>query len=774
MTNDELRDFSMLGLFLMELENQVQVLSTGLLKLEKNQQTQSDLEALMRAAHSLKGGARIIQSDPIAKLAHAMEDYFVALINHKITTSEQHIDQLLNGVDLIKKLSTSPEADFYQIITEFEKTFDELAGEYRNFTTGAPAAPAVHPPPPPSTTVVPAQPPTTETTAPAEPIPSAIPKTAAIPKTVQGSPPQRPHTAETTVKNNPEKSNFIKVAIPQMDHLMGLAGESVVHVKKLLDIENRINQIKKSAEHLVDATPRTDDEAAAEQNNRYHELNWELNSLNTEFSDLVQKIEGFSSDLYHEVISCKIMPFGDLSKVFPRMVRDIAKKLGKQVNFELSGEKTGLDRDILELLEAPIDHLLRNALDHGLELPEERIAAGKSPLGTIKLSAFHWAGMFNISITDDGRGIDLEKLKEHIINRDLATAEMLKNMQPKELLDFLFLPGFSTKDTVSEISGRGVGLDVVMSMVQEVKGSINIETELGKYTTFNLQLPITLSVISAMIVEVGNELYAFPSTRIDRLLLLPADQIKTMEAHQYITIDDTNIDIVDAGAILDYPATPLNQQQVALLIISDHTGKHALLVNRFVRESKIVVRPLCERLGKIFCINAGALLEDGTSLLIVDVDDILRAIELHIKNNSLRRLTMQNESEQMVKRKRVLVIDDSITVRELEKQILEAHGYQVETAINGVDGWNAARTSHFDIIITDIDMPRMNGIELVEKLKSHQTLKTIPVMIVSYKDREEDRLKGVEAGADYYLTKSSFHDNTMIEAVYQLIGEAGQ
>jgi len=766
--NDDLKDFSMVGLFLMEAESQVQTLNTGLLELEKNPAEPSGLEELMRAAHSLKGGARIVQSDQLVKFAHAMEDYFVAVTNHKITIQSDHIDLLLDGVDQIKMISETPEADFYSLISELEPHLNELAAAYKRFTT-EPAATTPSP-----VKANPATPISSNMSSPVIPSRPSIPKITETTSQVYVPPANTPIPAvqEAPTRQESEKSNFIKVAAPQMERLMGLAGESVVNMSKLQDIEIRLNTLKKDFEIFNSILPHHQSGLSEELNTKCHDLSWMINGLSADFSDLIQTIEGFSDDFYREMISCKIMPFGDLAKVFPRMVRDTAKKLGKQVNFELSGEKTGLDRDILELLEAPIDHLLRNALDHGMESPAERIAAGKSPTGTIRLSAFHWAGMFNISITDDGRGIDLENLKQHIINRDLATAEMLKNMPTKELLDFLFLPGFSTREIVSEFSGRGVGLDVVMSMVQKVKGSINIETELGKFTTFHLQLPITLSVISAVIVEIGGELYAFPSTRIERLLEISSDQIHTLESHQYISLDNSTIGVVNARAILDYPMIELPKQQIPMLMMSDEEGRHALIVDKLIKESKIVVRPLDERLGKISCISAGALLEDGTPMLIVDVDDIVRAIDLHIKNNSLPLTRITEGKATEVKRKKVLVIDDSLTVRELERQILESHGYQVETAINGVDGWNAARTSHFDIIITDVDMPRMNGIELVEKIKSHQTLKTIPVMIVSYKDREEDRLKGIEAGADYYLTKSSFHDNTMIDAVYQLIGEA--
>ena len=752
MNNDVLKDFSMLGLFLMEAESQAQILGDGLLKLEKGAAEPSDLEGMMRAAHSLKGGARIMQAGEIVKFAHAMEDFFVAVIKGRIIVAGDHIDRLFDGVDLIRQIAGSKEDTFETTVEGLRNRFVELSTLYNDFAAGRTSAPSA-----PAST-------------PAEPVPAPLPVATT--------------DAPAVKKVSAVKEHFVKVTATQMDRLLGLAGESFVNVKKIQAQESELFKIKKNLLQFSELAEKInekigDEDVGEELRNLFGDFREQYNGLCrgttdfvTDFSGFASRMESFSDDFYNEVVSCKIVPFEELARVFPRMVRDVAKELKKQVDFEVSGLKTGIDRDILDKLEASLSHLLRNAIDHGLETPEERLAAGKPAVGSLKMSAFHWAGMFNITISDDGRGIDLTTLRGHIIKKNLATAEMLENMPEKELLDFLFLPGFTTKSAVSEISGRGFGLDVVMSMIQEVKGGIHVETQCGKYTTFHLQLPITLSVISALIVEIGNELYAFPSTRIDRLLLIDTDGIKTMENHQFIEHEGSNIGVVSASEILGYPMKNLDSGRTPLLLLSDRYNQYALVVDRFIREEKIVVRPLDERLGKISGINSASVLDDGSPVLIADVDDIVRSIDNHVKSDTLHNLSRNETDAIHGKKKKVLVIDDSITVRELERQILETNGYLVETAVNGVDGWNAIRTEHYDIVITDIDMPRMNGFELVEKIKSSSKFKTLPVVIVSYKDREEDKLKGIECGADFYLTKSSFHDNTLVETVYRLIGEA--
>jgi two-component system sensor histidine kinase and response regulator WspE len=453
------------------------------------------------------------------------------------------------------------------------------------------------------------------------------------------------------------------------------------------------------------------------------------------------------------------------------MVRDIARQLGKSIRFEVLGRPTPVDRDILKKLEVPLTHILRNAIDHGIESPAERSSRGKSPEGTIRLEAAHRFGMLSITVSDDGEGIDLEKLRAKVIERKLVNRDMAANLTETELLEFIFLPGFSTATTVTELSGRGVGLNIAKTMVEEVGGNLQATSKAGKGMTFHFQLPLTLSVIRTLLVEISGESYAFPLTRIDRALQLPPDDIHYVENRQYFTLGDRTIGLVRADQVLDLSPSKFAAETFSVVIVSDGSCRYGLVVDRFVGEKNLVIRPLDPRLGKVQDVSAAALLEDGTPVLILDVQDIVRSIDKILTTSYLSQATHEPESEWTRAAKRILVIDDSITVREMERQILENQGYQVDIAMDGIEGWNSIVTGKYDLIVSDIDMPRLNGIRLVSQLKKHPLLKTTPVIIVSYKDREEDRLQGLEAGADYYLTKSSFHDDTFIRAVRDLIGE---
>ena len=478
-----------------------------------------------------------------------------------------------------------------------------------------------------------------------------------------------------------------------------------------------------------------------------------------------------SHRLYKEIITSKMRPFSEGIRGFSRMVRDVALELGKQVNFEVIGSDTLVDRDILDKIEAPLNHMVRNAIDHGIETPADRAAMGKPEKGSIKLIARHSAGMLTITVSDDGRGIDLEKLRQTIVEKKLCGQDMAAELSDHELLEFLFLPNFSTRKSVSKISGRGVGMDVVHSVINEVRGKIRSATKLNEGSSFEMQLPLTLSVLRSLLTEINSEAYAFPLVSIDHVLQLTPDQIQEVEGRQYFTYNEKRIGIVSAQQVFKTETPSLaNVENIFVIVLSDRLNTYGITVDKLLGVRDLVVQRLNPSLGKIKDINSASILEDGTPVLIIDVEDVFRSLDQLISGNRLMRIGSDDDSERRTKR--ILVADDSITVREVERKMLAAQGYKVDVAVDGMDAWNTLRANEYDLVVSDIDMPRMNGFELVSLIKDDPNLSDLPVIIVSYKDREEDRQKGLEVGADYYLTKGSFQDKALINAVFDLIGEA--
>jgi two-component system, chemotaxis family, sensor histidine kinase and response regulator WspE len=753
-------DPMLLDLFRVELENHTRVLENGLVSAE-SEQSPERIEPLMRAAHSIKGAARIVGLSAAVSLAHAMEDILSAAQQGKLILTADHVDLLLKGNDVYISMSRIETAAIPGWLAEREASLDQMARTLRDTLT----APVVSPSPAAGIGG--------HDAASCPPIPVAA-----------SSPPREEETAPIKRATPPEKGEggLVRVMTEHLDRLMGLAGECLVQAQSikafypaLLKIRKGFPALTSGLENLLQSL---DAEAHPDTYTRLRDglLGIEkIHSLTTghtvDFELSSRRLENLAHRLYGEVVASRMQPFSDGTHGFSRLVRDLARELGKKVRFEVLGPATPVDRDILEKLEAPLTHLIRNALDHGLETPAEREQAGKPPEGKLTVEARHVAGMLNITVRDNGRGISAERLREKVVEKGLVNSDMAGSLTKAELLEFLFLPGFSTAGKVTELSGRGVGLDIVFSMAREVGGSVRAESEEGEGTRFLLLLPLTLSVLRTLLIEIDTEKYAMPLTRIDRILRIAHTELHVVEDRQFYALDGENIGIVDARQLFRIPDHRNAPGFCHLLVFSDRINRFGLVVDRFLGQQDLVVHPLDPRLGKVSNIGAGAILEDGSPVLILDVDDLVRSIDHLLTHDRIRKVGPAHE-ERATGRKRVLVVDDSLTVREVERKLLETQGYEVTVAVDGMDGWNNLQGGAFDLVVSDIDMPRLNGIELVRKIKGDPLFKAIPVMIVSYKDREEDRLRGLEAGANYYLTKSSFHDETLLRAVRDLIGES--
>jgi two-component system sensor histidine kinase and response regulator WspE len=617
---------------------------------------------------------------------------------------------------------------------------------------------------------------------PAAPLPPATPPSVPEPSpAATAAPPPAVSPAVAAAPAEP-KDRVVRVAAQSLTRLMGLAGEALVESRWLHPFTQSLVKLKREQDRLADelndliqALPPSDEAAALQTmaddvRQRLTRCREALNARVLEFETHARTADDLNSRLYNEVIASRMRPFGDGVQGFSRMVRDIARQLHKKVRLEIAGEATPVDRDVLEKLDNPLNHLLRNAVDHGIETPEERVAAGKPETALLRLEARHLAGMLAIRISDDGRGIDAERVRQRIVERGLTTADLAARMTETELLEFLYLPGFSTRDHVTELSGRGVGLDVVHNMVHAVGGMVRVQTQLGRGTAFDLQLPITLSVIRAVLVEIAGETYAFPHHRIDRLLRVPQAEISSLEERQYFRVDGHNVGAVLASQVMRLHRVEYSED-LCVILFSSHADRYGLIVDKFLGEQDLVVRPLDPRIGKVPHICAASVLDDGSPVLIADVEDIRRTLERMLDEEPLERTDEEvTGAEQPQPKKRILVVDDSITVREVERQLLATRGYDVTVAVDGADGWNAVRDQRFDLVVSDVDMPRMNGLEFTKRIKADSRLQSIPVVIVSYKDREEDRLRGLDAGANCYLTKSGFHVESLLAAVENLIG----
>ncbi|MTV39262.1 hybrid sensor histidine kinase/response regulator [Duganella radicis] len=750
--NGDLSQFSMLDLFRMEADSQTQILTDGLLAMERLKDDASAVESMMRAAHSIKGAAAIVGLEVVVQLAHGMEDAFIAAQNGKLALTPNRVDVLLAGVDLILQASRLQDNGVDAWLAEnsepIKKTLNAI-------TTIAFLPEPVGLPPPP---------------------PAPAPLTTAAPPAAPAAPAPAVEDAHERRAPAPMKhaQNF--------DKLLSLASESRINAHQMHPFIQNMQRFKRNQsslfsviEQLHEAISNSSDASLKEKSllalQKTHPLKQFVLEHIADIEAYERRLLGVSQSMVDEVLTMRMRPFRDGVQHFPRMVRDLARNLGKDVRLHIIGEDTLVDRDILARIESPLNHMLRNAIDHGMDSAAERIAAGKPGTGTIVLEAKHRAGMLSIEISDDGKGVDIEKIRTRVIDRKMAPAQMAASMSQAELMEFLFLPAFSLKDNITEISGRGVGLDIVHETIRSQNGTVRIESEYGVGFRTCITLPLTQSIVRALVVDVKGEAYAVPIVQVERVLKVAQNAIHTLENKQFFDLGGEHLGLVSASQALELGDTDAGSAELPVVVIGAGARRYALVVEAIRGEQSLAVQAIDPIFGKMRDISAAALLDDGEPVLILDVPDLLLSIDKLLHEGGLHQLAKSDAAERR-KTKRILVVDDSLTVREMERKLLLSRGFLVDIAIDGIDGWNVVRSGDYDLVITDVDMPRMDGIELVTLIKKDIHLHKLPVMIVSYKDRPEDRARGLSAGADYYLTKGSFHDETLLDAVSDLIGDA--
>src|ERR1051325_8065036 len=725
---DDLSSLSMLDLFRVEAENQTAIMTSGLLELERGASSAQQLETLMRAAHSLKGAARIVNIQSVVRIAHAMEDCFVAAQARKLQLHQSEIDILLRGVDLLLNISkrsdapasNSPAAEdaevalflssLAHVIHPSEPRSDKhkksepaprTSSEKKRSKPRGPAAAAE----------------ANEAAAAGAPVISleshAYQPAAAVwppqkgSDEPQASSPVRlkaaaPDTQSQTLalrKDEPER--VVRLTADSLNRLLGLAGESLVESRWLRPFAESLQRLKRQHADLTQRLDRLrqslqQDQLSDRAETQLHELTRSVAECHQFLTTRMEELDVYdrrsahlSHRLYLEVLRTRMRPFADGARRFPRMVRDLARSLGKNVQLELIGEHTQVDRDILERLETPLAHLLRNAVDHGCELPEPRRAAAKPEESIIRLEARHSAGMLVVTVSDDGAGVDAERIREAVIKKKLANPAIAEKLSETELLEFLFLPGFTLKETVTEISGRGVGLDIVQNMVKSVRGAIRVNTQPGRGMRIQLHLPLTLSVLRALLGEVAAEPYAIPPTPNSRPLQLPREKIEMLEGRHYFHFGDQHVGLLTAHQVFDCGAPVMNGGDLPIVVLGDRNARYGLIGDGCLGERELVVQPLDPRLGKIKDISAAALMEDGSPVLIVDVEDLVRSIEKLASGGLLAKVQRGVLDLNARKQKRILAVDDSLTVRELERKLLSGRGYVTDVAVVGRDGWTA-------------------------------------------------------------------------------------
>ncbi len=749
-------DHNLLAIFRDEIEGSLPRLQDIVLALEAGTGGREDGQEAMRVTHALKGAARIVGAPALAAALHAAESV-LAVTTRGDKLQPDEVQRLLVLVDVLDEASLMAPAELDGWLAAREPVHAEMAARLRGGDTTPQAM---------SETIV----------GDTRGDPRGETRGAA------GAGNTEVGVARPEVADRPGEARAVRVPADALSRLLGAAGSVVVEARRLgggqraafalartqARIEEHISELRRQATRSGDAALAGLAETIVGEIAEARALAAGIQSTTAEG---VQRLHDASEHLFLEALSVRQRPFAELVPTLRRHVRETARALGKSVRLDLTGATTPLDGDVLAGLEAVLGHLITNAIDHGIEPEAVRRQRMKSPQGVIALEVARVRAEIVVRVGDDGGGIDPDKVRAGALERRLIEPALAGSLQRTEVLELLFLPGFSLAPTLSVHSGRGVGLDAVRAMVRQLGGHVAISSELERGTRFELTLPVTRVVVRALIIEVAGELYALPLAKIGRVVRMSAAAVKSAEGRDYVSLEDTNVGLVRADEVFEVFApemAPRVDTELTIVVVGHHHAVYGLVVDRALGEDDLVVQPLDTRLGHVQDVAAGALLADGAPTLLLDIDDLVVSIERLTR----RRRPRPVMAEGVATRKHVLVTDDSPVVREMLRLVLTSNGYKVTVANDGLAALELMRKASFDLLIVDVEMPRLTGFELLRKLRTMPEVAEQPAIIVSYLDDEAHRREGLAAGARHFLSKNDFDDQRLLKLVRQLIGWA--
>lgn len=763
MTIDDDITRQLIGTFKIELEEHLQAINKALLSLEKEQNSderQNILEAVFRDAHSLKGASRAVGINNIEAIAHQLENIFAASKRRELELSADIFDLIYEGVD---KIAQAMDAylnanelgfDLSDLLQRLAATLDVNktdAGEIKSREISI-----------------------------EEEIESIAVKPMEASSRKQGGP-------KVNFGREIKLEETIRVRTKKLDNLMSHVEEMLVarirteqRLADLREIYNFIADWSKNWFKIKGYYDKLNRRAAVDKevagivkflgiNDRYlKHMATEMSKLLQEFTKDNMRLSLTTEDLQQDILNVRMLPASTIFNSYERMVRDIARQQHKEVQLNLSGLEVELDKKILEGIKDPLMHLLRNCIGHGIESPKERVAKGKSRLGTISMSASQPGGTIMIEIEDDGGGIDVNKIKQHAVDKGIIDAAEAKSLSDREALFLIFKSGFSTSPIITNVSGRGVGLDVVKQNVEKLNGIIEVKSSKDEGTKFSISLPLTLTTSRALLAKVSQEMFAIPTSSIERILRIEHQAISSIAGKDAIKIGDQPIAIVRLDQILELPVAEKQlapHDKITVIVLGLAEKRIAFIVDGVEGEMEIVMKSLGKQMTRVRNVSGATILGTGKVVMILNIADLIRSSQ-KIKSCGLSFV----ETKEVKRTKRhILVVDDSITTRTLEKNILESVGFNVKLAKDGLEALEKMENHEFDLIVSDVDMSAMNGLELTAEIKNSDRFADIPVVLVTALESDADRERGIEVGADAYLEKSSFDQNNLIETISRLI-----
>jgi two-component system chemotaxis sensor kinase CheA len=742
----------LLPMFRIEAQDHLRLISSGLIEIERSDPDEQAkiIEAVYRESHSLKGAARSVNLTDIVAVCQSMENVFSCFKRKSITLSPDVLDLLHKAVDCTAeivsgRISQSDRPRIGQLIRDLDKLTRMQKQEVPDAeSTDVKLDAAV-----------------VETRA-HEPV---------MPDIRSAGPAEIPsmlaHGIGNTVRVSTAKLDELLLLAEEMLSIKLATGQRTIELNELKNDFVRWKKEKAKPLKWGSAREKGPERVDADAPDSF------LPAFETGLTKVLKAIEndhrsfGAMVDaLLDDMKKTLMLPFSSLLEAFPRLVRDLSREVGKEVELSIDGAEIEIDRRVLDQIKDPLIHLVRNCIDHGIEMPQERERKKKPRFGSIKISVSSLDNRIGISVSDDGAGIDTAGIKSAAHRSGLISNDEVKRLEEHEALALVFRSGMTTSRLVTDISGRGLGLAIVREKIEKLGGAVTLDTEAEIGTTVKMVVPLTLATFRGVLVRAGEHFFVIPSSNVERVKRVGKEQIKTVENRETISYENRAVSVARLSDVLGVKkgdARPVadNSPMEAVMLVSGEK-QMAFLVDEVLLEQEFLVKGLGSQLSRVRNISGATVLGNGK------VAPILNAVDLMISASKAAPAGVVSTVETR-KRRSVLVVEDSITARALLKGILESAGYDVATAFDGADAFAALSSRQFDLVVSDVEMPRMNGFELTAKIRGHKDLSELPVVLVTALESREDKERGIDVGANAYIVKSSFEHSNLLEVVRRLI-----
>jgi two-component system chemotaxis sensor kinase CheA len=689
-------------IFIREAEEHLESLRKGILSLEKEGLSEEQLNELLRIAHTLKGSANMVDLVELAGVAHRLEDLLKNLQGGEQEFSSDLVDVLLVATDAIEALMAQAQSS-----GGISVNVDTVV---KALESGAL---------------------------------DAVPEETADPD-YQGT----------------ERRTSVRASVERLDQLVNRMGEILLSQKAMTARQEQMTALLQELDGSMGRLQLSDDGQLLQS------LRGNMVSLINDFERDRMQLGYQAEDVYQRTMELRLLPLATITDEFERSLRNLARNLNKEVNFKVKGQEVELDRNMLDAVKPILLHVLNNAIDHGIEEPDARVRLGKPKAGQVSLEARYEGSFVQIAVRDDGQGLNPEKIRETAVKRGVLSVDAAASMSDDAVIYLVFEPGFSTREFITDVSGRGVGLDVVKSNLDQIKGNLSLSSKVGVGTELLLRLPLSMAIFTGLLVECCGETYVVPQHYVAEVLRVSPRDILEEMGREVVRLRETSVPLSSLSRFLEVDSSTRVSKRLTVLVLSFREQTMGLLVDRTLGLQEVVVKDLGCQLKSLEYISGSTILGDGNPALILSVSD------LFVANQGRQKLKLRQTYEKDQQKGvlgRILVVDDSITTRTMEKNILEANNYEVVIAVSGSDALDKLDVGRFDLMVSDVEMPGMTGFELTKKVRMREDTRDLPVIIVSSLASDEHRRQGIEAGAQAYIVKGNFQQGLLLDTVETLI-----